>query len=86
MPYVSGPVGVLLVAGAIMATFVVWLLRDRRYPGPRLHDEDTGIDQEELEAAEREVREREVHQRPDEDVLGDDWGPGTARPRPPVRL
>jgi hypothetical protein len=85
MPYVSGPVGVLLVAGALLVTFAVWLLRDRRHPGPRLYGDDT-IDEEELEAAEREVRELETHQRPDEDVLGDDWGPGTARPRPPVRL
>lgn len=86
MPYVSGPVGVLLVAGAVATTFVVWLLRDRRYPGPRLHGGETAIDHEELEAAEREVRELEASQRPDEDVLGDDWGPGASRPRPPVRL
>lgn len=86
MPYVSGPVGVLLVAGAVAATFVVWLLRERRYPGPRLHDDEAAIDVEELEAAEREVRELDSRQRPDEDVLGDDWGPGSARPRPPVRL
>jgi len=86
MPYVSEPVGILLVAGAVAATFVVWLLRARRYPGPRLYGEETGIDHEELEAAEREVRELEAHQRPDDDVLGDDWGPGAARPRPPVRL
>ena len=86
MPYVSGPVGVLLVAGAVATTFVVWLLRSRRYPGPRLYGEESGIDQEELEAAEREVRELEAHPRPDDDVLGDDWGPGAARPRPPVRL
>jgi hypothetical protein len=85
MPYVGGPVGVLLVAGTVAATFVAWLLRDRRYPGPRLHGE-SGIDHEELEAAEREVRELGTHQRPDTDVLGDDWGPGAAKPRPPVRL
>ena len=85
MPYVSGPVGVLLVAGVVAATFVVWLLRDRRYPGPRLHG-DEGVDRDELEAAEREVRELDSGQRPDEDFLGDDWGPGSARPRPPVRL
>lgn len=85
MPYVSGPVGVLLVAGAVAATFVVWLLRDRSYRGPRLHG-DAGVDRKELEAAEREVRELDASQRPDEDVLGDDWGPGSARPRPPVRL
>src|SRR5262249_60260919 len=85
MPFVSGPVGVLLVAGTVATTFLVWLLRDRRYPGPRLHG-DSGIDQEELEAAEQEVRDLRADQRPDEDVLGDDWGPRAARPRPPVRL
>lgn len=86
MPYFSGPVSVLLVAGAVATTFVVWLLRDRQYPGPRLHDGDEGVDREELEAAEREVRELDAYQRSDEDFLGDDWGPGSARPRPPVRL
>jgi hypothetical protein len=85
MPFVDGPVGVLLVAGTVVAAFVIWLLRRERYPGPRLHG-DPGIDREELEAAEREVRELESSQRPDDDVLGDDWGPGAARPRPPVRL
>lgn len=85
MPFVSGPVGVLLVAAAVAAAVIVWLLRDRKYPGPRLHG-DEGVDREELEAAEREVRDFEANRRPDEDVLGDDWGPGTARPRPPVKL
>ncbi len=86
MPYVTGPVDVLLVAGAVAATFVLWLVRHRHYPGPKLHDAVPDIDVEELEAAEREVRELGTRQRPDEDVLGDDWGPGSARPRPPVRL
>ena len=39
-----------------------------------------------LEAAEREVRELESETRPDEGFEGDDWGPGTARPRSPVQL
>jgi hypothetical protein len=86
MPFVGGPVGILLVAGTVATAFVIWLLRDRRYPGPRLHGQDPEIDHEELETAEREVRELETHQRPDEDVMGDDWGPGAAEPRPPVRL
>ena len=86
MPYVSGTVSVLLIAGAVATTFVVWLLRDRRYPGPRLHGDEGAVDREELEAAEREVRELDTHHRPGEDFLGDDWGPGSARPRPPVRL
>ena len=85
MPLVTGPVGTLLVAGAACAALVVWLLRQPRHPGPRLVGDD-GIDREELEAAEREVRELESGQRPDDGFGGDDWGPGVAQPRPPVRL
>ena len=84
MPLVSGPVGTLLVAGAPFAARVV-LLRRPRHPGPRLMGDD-GIDREELEAAEHEVRELESRQRPEDGFEGDDWGPGAAQPRPPVRL
>jgi hypothetical protein len=72
---------VLLVAGASVVALVVWLLRDRRYPGPKLVGDD-GIDREELEEAEREVRELETGPRPDEELEGDDWGPGVAKPGP----
>jgi hypothetical protein len=85
MPLISGPVGTLLIAVAAIITFVLWLRRDRSYPGPRLHGEE-GIDREELERAEREVRDLGMHQRPDDGFLGDDWGPGASRPRPPERL
>jgi hypothetical protein len=85
MPLISGPVGTLLIAFAAIVTLVLWLRRDRSYPGPRLHGEE-GIDREELEQAEREVRDLETHQRPDGGFLGDDWGPGASRPRPPERL
>lgn len=85
MPLIGGPVGVLLVAVVLLFALVVWLLRDRRHPGPRLHGHD-GIDREELEAAERDVRELDDRRAPDEELPGDDWGPGAARPRPPVRL
>ncbi len=85
MPLVSGPVGTLLVAGAVVVALVVWLVRGPRHRGPRLVGDD-GIDRAELEAAEREVREQESHRRPEDDFQGDDWGPGAARPRPPVRL
>ena len=85
---ITGPVGSLLVAVAVIVALVIWLRRDRRYPGPRLHGaEQHGIDREELEEAEREVRDLDPRQRPDEGFLGDDWGPGAARrPRPPERL
>ena len=85
MPLVSGPVGSLLVAGAVLAAFVVWLLRRPHHPGPRLVGND-GIDRQELEAAEREVRELESGRLPEDGFEGDDWGPGAAKPRPPVRL
>ena len=74
--------GVLSLAAALVA---LWLVRERRYPGPRLHGKDD-IDREELEAAEREVRELERGALPDDERPGDDWGPGTGRPRPPTRL
>jgi hypothetical protein len=84
MPIITMPVGTLLIAFAAIIALVLWLRRDRRYPGPRLQSEEEGIDREKLEKAEREVRELGSHQRPDEDFLGNDWGPGT--PRPPERL
>jgi hypothetical protein len=82
---IVGPVGTLLVAVAAVIALVLWLRRDRSYPGPRLTDDD-GIDRDELEAAEREVRDLDPSARPDDGFLGDDWGPGASRPRPPERL
>ena len=85
MPIIIGPFGTLLIAAVALVALILWLRRDRSYRGPRLHD-DEGIDREELEQAEREVRELESHQRPEEGFLGDDWGPGVGKPRPPERL
>jgi len=84
MPMITGPVGTLLVAIAAIVALVLWLRRDRSYPGPRLQSDDDGIDHQELEKAEREVRELDSRQRPEDGFAGDDWGPGT--PRPPERL
>jgi hypothetical protein len=84
MPIITGPVGTLLVAFVAIIGLVMWVRRDRSYPGPRLHD-DT-IDRDELERAEREVRELDTHHRPEDGFLGEDWGPGAGRPRPPERL
>jgi hypothetical protein len=85
MPLVTGSIGTLLVALAAIIALIVWLSRDRSYPGPRLHADD-GIDREELEEAEREVRDLGSQQRPEDGFMGDDWGPGAGRPRPPERL
>jgi len=85
MPIITEPMGTLLIALVAVAALLIWFRRDRRYPGPRLHG-DNGIDHEELEEAEREVRDLEAHQRPEDGFLGDDWGPGAGRPRPPERL
>ncbi len=85
MPLINGPLGTLLVALAAIIALIIWLRRDRRYPGPRLHGEE-GIDREELEEAEREVRELDARHRPEDEFLGDDWGPGVGKPRPPERL
>ena len=85
MPFFAGPVPAVLLTGVLLVAMLLWLLRDRRHPGPRLHGAD-GIDRDELEEAEREVRELEAGPPPDEARLGDDWGPGTGRPRPPTRL
>ena len=86
MPLITGPLGTLLVALAAIVAFIIWLRRDRSYPGPRLNSPDDAIDREELEQAEREVRELDAKQRPEDGFLGDDWGPGAGRPRPPERL
>jgi hypothetical protein len=86
MPIITEPVATVLVASAVIVALIIWLRRDRSYPGPRLHSEEEGIDREELEQAEREVRELDAGHRPDEGFLGDDWGPGAGRPRPPERL
>jgi hypothetical protein len=85
MSILGGPVGTLLVALAAIVALVLWLRRDRSYPGPRLIGDD-GIDREELEAAEREVRDFDSRARAEDGFLGDDWGPGASRPRPPERL
>jgi hypothetical protein len=59
MPILNEPVGVLLVAAAVLIALVCWIFRDRRYRGPRLVREDDGIDREVLEAAEKAVRSKQ---------------------------
>lgn len=73
-----GPLLSLLVGAAV----VVWLVG--RLGTPRRAPRTDDVDLDELEEAEREVRDLGTTVRPDEDVPGSDWGPGT--PRPPTRL
>ena len=72
-------IGMGLLAGGL-----VWLLRGRSAAagGPA---RSAGLTYEEMEAAEElrqaeeEVAQRESAATPDEEVPGDDWGPGTPR-------
>ena len=82
---ITEPIGTLLVAAVALMALVMWLRRDRSYPGPRRTEGDE-IDREELEAAEREVRDLDPKALPEDGFVGDDWGPGATRPRPPERL
>jgi hypothetical protein len=79
MPVIGGAVEAVLVSLVLVVALVIWLRRDRRHPGPRLHGSD-GIDREVLEEAEREVRDLDASAQPEEERPGDDWGPGVARP------
>lgn len=73
-----GPLLTLLAAVGL----VIWLVRLVRTPRRTVQPGD--IDLEELAASEREVRDLDTNVRPDDDVPGADWGPGT--PRPPTLL
>lgn len=69
--------GQLLLVVFIVA-FLVWLVS----PGPKRQatpeDPIEPVDEEELEAAEREIQELDVNQRPEDGFEGDDWGPGAS--------
>jgi hypothetical protein len=71
IPLVGGPIEGLAIAAFAVAGLVAWLRR-RRYRGPRLVDEQSGIDHSALAAAEREAR------------VAPPLPP--AQPRPPERL
>ena len=80
----------------MLAVLVLWAgivairrAKRRAEHTPRLHREpkppagrDPEIDYDELEQAEREINDYETDAkgRPLDDVIGDDWGPGTPKP------
>jgi hypothetical protein len=76
---------------AAWAALVVWIRRreDRVSGSTQTQQTRRGvkgsgdeIDHDELEQAEREVKDlrQDVRGRPLDDVVGDDWGPGTPKP------
>ena len=70
--------------GVVPDTLRGWLKQRRVDAGQR--PGTTSSDAKRIKDLEREVRELEAGALPDEDRPGDDWGPGTGRPRPPTRL
>ncbi|MEO5798831.1 MAG: hypothetical protein ABIZ70_13995 [Gemmatimonadales bacterium] len=76
-----------LIAFAVVGAFLIWLLgvgKGRPAVAPE-DDVETPIDEDELEAAEREVREDASAKPIGEALAGeegnddDDWGPGAGR-------
>lgn len=63
-----------------------WWLRRGERTAHRRQARREEIDWRELEEAEREVRDWGIDVRPDDDVPGADWGPGTGKPRGPELL
>jgi hypothetical protein len=79
-----GP-SLLLAFFAILVAFAaVYVSNRQRAPKtPEIAaDDDDTIDRKALEDAEREVRgmEGDLRGKPTDDVVGDDWGPGSPRP------
>jgi hypothetical protein len=74
-----------LVALALIAAVLVWLLAPGRRATGAAEDRVEPSDEDELAAAEREVRDLEVGQRPDDGFEGDDWGPGAGKHRGDAR-
>jgi hypothetical protein len=85
---VNGQLWALLGLLAGWAAIVVWRRsQDSRVSGSARTTKTPGgeqddIDHEELEQAEQDVKDmqQDVRGRPVDDVVGDDWGPGTPKP------
>ena len=75
----GGVIGMAMLAGVLF-----WLLRGRNAPAPS-KAKGADLTYEEIEAAaelaqaEEDVRKREPTTQPDDELPGDDWGPGTPR-------
>lgn len=72
--------GTLIGALVLVAAFTAWAIRPRRRPVVEPWERD-GVEPpatEELDQAEREVRGRPALAGRDDDVPGDDWGPGAS--------
>lgn len=67
-----------LVGLALLGALVGWLVRPRKAEPGDPTDAIEPVDQDELDAAEREVRDLGTAQQPDEGFDGDDWGPGAS--------
>lgn len=60
-----------------LVAFVIWLFRQiEQAPRRRLGSE---IDWAELDEAERDVRDLDISVKPEDELPGSDWGPGTGR-------
>jgi hypothetical protein len=75
-----------VIGMALLAGGLVWLLRGRSAAaGHPRRSADLSYEEmeaeEELRQAEEEVAQRETAAQPDDEVTGDDWGPGTPRAR-----
>ncbi len=65
---------ILLVV--FIVAFLVWLVAPGTRQPATPDDPVEPVDQDELDAAEREVRDLDINQRPEDGFEGDDWGPG----------
>ena len=63
-----------LLGIAVTGALVLWVVRT--VTRPRRPREADDVDQEELNAAEREVRDWGTGVGPEDEVEGSDWGPG----------
>lgn len=76
--------GTIWFAAIALLVVVGALMMPRRKPrSPEIAPDDgDAIDRAALEQAEREIRDMEgdIRGAPTDDVVGDDWGPGSPRP------